>query len=121
MDTDSEGDGVMKTINRQALKEKLDRGDDFKLVMTMGDWAFQAKHIPGSINIYTEADGVELLGLDDEIIVYCSYKGCIASQMDYNILIKHGYRHVRRYSGGIADWEEAGYPVAGHRGNILES
>jgi hypothetical protein len=28
-------------------------------------------------------------------------------------LVRHGYRHVRRYAGGMLDWEEAGYPLAG--------
>lgn len=111
----------MKTISREELKEKLDRSDDFKLVMTMSDWAFNAKHIPGSMNIYTEISGLELLNPDDEIVVYCSYKDCIASQMAYEILIDHGYTNVRRYAGGIADWEESGYPVAGQRGNIVDA
>ena len=41
----------MNLIGREELKEKLDRGDDFKLVMVLGDWHFQAMHIPTSINI----------------------------------------------------------------------
>ena len=41
----------MNIIDREELKAKLDRGDDFKLVMTLGEWAFEAQHIPGSINI----------------------------------------------------------------------
>jgi rhodanese-related sulfurtransferase len=24
-----------------------------------------------------------------------------------------GYKNVRRYAGGIVDWEEAGYPLEG--------
>ncbi len=108
----------MKTISREDLREMLTRGDDFKLVMTMSEWAFTAKHIPGSINIYTETDGLKLLDPDDEIVVYCSYKDCIASQMAYKILTDHGYKNVRRYAGSIADCEDAGYPLAGRRGNI---
>jgi rhodanese-related sulfurtransferase len=110
----------MKTIDREELRAKLERGDEFKLVMTMSDWAFNAKHIPGSINVYTEAVGLELLDTDDEIVVYCSYEDCIASRMAYEILRKHGYTNVRRYTGGIADWEEAGYPLAGRRGNLVD-
>jgi hypothetical protein len=41
----------MNLISREELKEKLDRGDKFKLVNALGEWAFNAKHIPGSINI----------------------------------------------------------------------
>ena len=41
----------MNLISREELKEKLDRGDKFKLVNALGEWAFEAKRIPGSINI----------------------------------------------------------------------
>ena len=37
------------TIEREELKAKLDRGDDFKLVMALNDFAFRAMRIPGSI------------------------------------------------------------------------
>ena len=38
----------MNLISREELKEKLDRGDDVKLVLTLGELGFRAKHIPGS-------------------------------------------------------------------------
>ncbi len=56
-------------ISREELKEKLDRGDDFKLAMVLGDWQFRAKHIPGSINTTVET-AWEVLDPDDEIVVY---------------------------------------------------
>lgn len=43
----------MKLISREELKQKLDRGDDFKLVMALGEWAYLAKHIPGSLHFNT--------------------------------------------------------------------
>ena len=100
----------MNLISREELKAKLDRGDDFKLVMTLGGWAFQAKHIPGSLNISNPKDHAKLLKLDDEIVVYCSGEDCPASIAAYRILTSKGYTNVRRYAGGLADWEEAGYP-----------
>lgn len=87
--------------------------------MITSDRAFDAKHIPGSINVYTEAAGLELLDPDGEIVVYCSYKDRMASQMAYEILRTHGYTNVRRYAGGIADWEDAGCLIAGQRGNLV--
>jgi hypothetical protein len=41
----------MNLISREELKEKLECGDEFKLVNALDEWAFNAKHIPGSINI----------------------------------------------------------------------
>ena len=53
------------------------------------------------------------LAQDDEIVVYCSNDACSASVFAYEYLVRHGYTHVRRYAGGILDWEEAGYPLEG--------
>lgn len=44
----------IKEITTKELAEKVDRGDKFKLVMTFHAWAFKAKHIPGSLNIYSK-------------------------------------------------------------------
>ena len=54
-------------ITCEELKEKLDRSDDFKLVMALGDWHFRAAHIPGSIAVCSPAEIAELLDPDDEI------------------------------------------------------
>ncbi len=103
----------MNLISREELKDKLDRGDDFKLVMTLGEFGYRAKHIPGSLNISTPELGQEMLDLDDEIVVYCSSEDCVASISAYNILVLKGYKNVRRYAGGLLDWEDAGYPLEG--------
>jgi hypothetical protein len=39
----------MHLITRDELKARLDRGDDFDLLMAMGELAFRVKHIPASI------------------------------------------------------------------------
>ncbi len=103
----------MELISRDELKEKLDRGDDFKLVNALDEFAFQAKHIPGSLNISTPEACKELLDPDDEIVVYCSGPTCRVSVDEYNVLKANGYTNVCRYAGGILDWEEAGYPLEG--------
>jgi rhodanese-related sulfurtransferase len=103
----------MNIIDRKELKAKLDRGDDFKLVMTLSPWAFEAQHIPGSINITNMNDAQRYLEPEDEIVVYCSNEQCIASQVAYKILEGRGYKNIRRYAGGLVDWEEAGYPLDG--------
>jgi rhodanese-related sulfurtransferase len=103
----------MSLITREELREKLDRKDDFKLVMVLGEWAFRAKHIPGSISVNTPDAAVDVLDIADEIVVYCSHDTCTASRYAIMALEKAGYRNVRRYAGGIADWEDAGYPMEG--------
>lgn len=103
----------MNIIEREELKDKLDRGESFKLVMTMNAWAFAATHITGSINIHNPHDAQEHLSLDDEIVVYCTSKTCTASVYAYHAFHAAGYKNTRRYAGGLEDWTEAGYPVEG--------
>jgi len=103
----------MKIIKREELKAKLDREDDFKLVMTLGEIAFQAQHIPGSINLSKLDDIESTLQKNDEIVVYCSDQACIASQAAYIVLEKDGYTNVHRYAGGLSDWSAAGYDLEG--------
>lgn len=103
----------IRTIERQELHEKLEKGDDIKLVMTLGDWAFQAKHIPKSIHFNTPDEMLGSLRKDDEIVVYCSNPQCLASLAAYRRLVEHGYQNVRRYAGGLVDWEDGGLPLEG--------
>jgi rhodanese-related sulfurtransferase len=84
----------IKTISCEELKEKLDRGDNFKLVMTYHKHAFKAKHIPGSI-------------------VYCTNENCTASVFAYRELLRKGFTNIRRFAGGLLAWDEAGYPLEG--------
>ena len=104
---------TMQLISRDELKQKLEGKDQFKLVMALGDWQYRAKHIPGSLHFLTPEEALASLAQDDEIVVYCSNSACPASVFAYEYLVHHGYKHVRRYAGGILDWEEAGYPLEG--------
>src|SRR5437868_15273508 len=104
---------TMQLISRDELKRKLERKGNFKLVMALGTWEYRAKHIPGSLHFLTPEEVLVSLIQDDEIVVYCSSYDCIASVLAYKYLVHHGYMHVRRYAGGILEWEEAGYPLEG--------
>ena len=101
----------IRTIEREELKAKLDAGEDVKLVMALNEWAFRAKHIPGSVYFRGIEQTLTELDLDDEIVVYCSDPACVASQFAYRWMVDAGYTNVRRYSGGISDWAAAGYEL----------
>ena len=66
----------MKTVTREELKGKMDRGENFTLVETLQEVAYKHAHLPGAINL--PPDRVRELApglLPDktaEIIVYCS-------------------------------------------------
>ncbi len=103
----------MEQISREELKAKLDRGDDFKLIMALGELAYNLKHIPGSLYTSTPGALLDMVSKEDDIVVYCSNPSCIASVAVYKYLVGQGYTHVRRYSGGLEDWEAAGLPLEG--------
>ena len=107
------GGMTVQTISREELKEKLDRGDDFKLIMALNRWAFDAKHIPGSLHFDTPDELYAAVHSDDEVVVYCSNVDCLSSVAMYRDLLQRGYTNVRRYAGGLLDWEDSGMPLEG--------
>ena len=104
----------MRLIEARELKQKLDRRENFKLVNALGEWEFLAKHIPGSIHFATAEEAFRGLDESDEIVVYCSNPSCRSSVRMYRELEKRGYRNLRRFAGGVAAWEDAGYPLEGN-------
>ncbi len=103
----------VRTIERDELHRKVVEHDDFKLVMSLSAWDFERKHIPGSIHFDTPEAMVSSLTKSDEIVVYCTNLACKFSREAYHLLVDSGFTNVRRYAAGIADWEEAGFPVEG--------
>ncbi|HEY2971149.1 MAG TPA: rhodanese-like domain-containing protein [Pyrinomonadaceae bacterium] len=67
---------MTKTISRDELSEKIDRGDSFLLLETLPTTAYQHVHLPGAINM--PPDQVKQLAaklLPDkhaDIVVYCA-------------------------------------------------
>lgn len=110
------GAAPIRTIGRDELRAKLDRGDEFKLVMALNRWAFDAKHIPGSLHFDSPVELYAAIAPDDEVVVYCSQSDCLSSVAMYRDLVARGYQNVRRYSGGLMDWEAAGLPLDGDAG-----
>ncbi len=104
---------MVREVTKEELKEKIDRGDAFNLVMIMNEWHYDAEHIPGTIWVDTKEKALELLRPNEEIVCYCSDSTCALSRMACNLLEKAGYQHVFHYKGGLREWKEAGYPLEG--------
>lgn len=65
---------MQSTIKRDKLKAKLDRGDDFVLVDTLGEEYYRHSHLPGAINLPLESverAGEVIPDKEAEIVVYC--------------------------------------------------
>ena len=63
----------MKTIDREALKDKIERGDDFLLLEVLGEASYNREHLPGAVR-YEGRDQVEGLVRDrsTEVVAYCT-------------------------------------------------
>lgn len=103
----------VRTITREELSDLIAGKEPFRLVMALNEWAFRAKHIPGSEHYNTPEELFAALAPDEEIVVYCTSDDCHASIALYHALVDAGYEHVTRYSGGLTEWEEAGLPLEG--------
>ncbi len=63
----------LKTITREELREKLDRGEDFVLLEALGEASYQRAHLPGAIRFKDTSRAPELLPDRGTVIVaYCS-------------------------------------------------
>ena len=63
----------MKTITREELEQKIDRGDEFVLLEVLGEASYRREHLPGAVR-YQDADMIPDLLPDKstEIVAYCS-------------------------------------------------
>ncbi|SDP28117.1 rhodanese-like domain-containing protein [Lentzea jiangxiensis] len=83
----------------------------YVLVETRAPEAFAQARIPGAINL-PYRDLPDELDLDPDLvyICYCESFQCNAATKGALALSERGYR-VKRLSGGITAWREAGYPI----------
>jgi rhodanese-related sulfurtransferase len=107
---------MVRSINREELKEMMEGGRSFALINALKPEEFENEHICGSVNmpVSTVASEAEkLLSKDNTLIVYCANSACTASSIAADKLHEIGFSDVLRYEGGLEDWKAAGYCVEG--------
>ena len=63
----------MKTISREDLREKIDRGDDFGLLEALSEASYGRAHLPGAIRFQDMCMIPDLLpDKTTEVVAYCS-------------------------------------------------
>jgi 3-mercaptopyruvate sulfurtransferase SseA len=68
LETEHGEEDLMKTITREEIKDKMDRGDDFVVVDTLGAEYYRDSHLPGAINLpLEEVDRAEEVLPDKEV------------------------------------------------------
>jgi hypothetical protein len=63
----------VKTITREELKAKMDRGDDFVLLEVLGEASYLRGHLPGAIRLQDTGTAAEVIPHRNTFVVaYCS-------------------------------------------------
>jgi phage shock protein E len=106
----------MKTITRDQLKEKMSRGDTFALIELSGPEQFEARHLPGAIDVPFDEGFAKkvVLAVPDRsqtVVVYSRDAASEVLSRAADFLAKLGYREVLEYAAGKEDWEDAGLRV----------
>lgn len=82
-----------------------------QIVDLRGASEFKAGHIKGTDNVFigTLEKNLDKIRKDQQVIIHCQAGD--RSAIGYSILSKHGFKNVKNYSGGIAEWVNSGNAV----------
>lgn len=103
-------------VDRDNLRGWINNKKDFVLIDVLSAKSYEDKHLPGAHNVSVDAKSftkdVEKIagGKEKPVVVYCSSESCQASPKAADKLVKVGFKEVYDFEGGIADWQDAGYP-----------
>ena len=96
-----------------AVKKRIDRGENFLLVDVREESEYAKDHLPGAIHLgkgIIERDiEARVPEMNTELVLYCG--GGFRSALAADNLQKMGYTNVISMDGGIRDWREKGYPL----------
>ncbi len=106
----------MKTIDRNALKQKIDDGEPMTLIEVLPESGFNEFHLPGAINIPVGSDRFEervqaVADRDEQVVVYCKDSDCDASPKAAQRMEDLGFTNVIDYAAGKEDWRAADLPT----------
>jgi rhodanese-related sulfurtransferase len=106
---------MITPITRNELRRRLAARPPLVLIEALPPRYYEQAHLPGALNI--PHDAVDTLAprllsdKDAEIVVYCASSTCKNSGIAAQRLMELGYRNVRTYDEGKADWIAAGLDV----------
>ncbi|MCM8797564.1 MAG: rhodanese-like domain-containing protein [Candidatus Omnitrophica bacterium] len=107
---------MAKIITREEFIKLMGTKEQVKLVDVRSRENYQKEHIQNAISLpVDEIEGKvqELLDKKEKIVVYCASFECQASVHAAQKLQALGYNNVLVYKGGLKDYKEAGFVLAG--------
>jgi rhodanese-related sulfurtransferase len=109
----------MKTVSAKEVKQLMSREQDVPVINVLPAEQFREQHIPNSVNIPLGSDdfvgAVESIvpSKQAKVVVYCASADCNASPKAASELERAGFEHVHDFEGGVQEWKEAGFDLAG--------
>lgn len=109
----------MQTIDAIELKRCLDAGEDLVLLHVLPRVSFDKSRLPGAMHASFYDDGfverAEAFASSEEtrLVVYCGSQHCNAATRAAEALREAGTANVVLFTGGIEEWQAAGFPTAG--------
>lgn len=106
---------MVRTITKEELKSKIDRGEKFRLIDVRDTPDFKQEHIVSAIHLLIAELSPEKAGSmfarDDLIVTYSLDKDCPAKRIAAQRLLDYGFTNVLAYEGSWREWKGAGYPT----------
>ncbi len=102
-------------IDSWDLFDSLNKRLDIKVIDTRSTEAFEAEHIPDSVNIPHRTMSAECTSTLDKqtlFVTYCDGIGCNASTKGAYNMAKLGFK-VKELIGGLDWWKRDGYQTVG--------
>lgn len=82
-----------------------------QVVDLRGASEYKTGHIKGADNVFigTLEKNLDKIRKDQQVIIHCQAGD--RSSIGYSILAKHGFKNVKNYAGGMAEWVNTGNPA----------
>lgn len=102
---------MIKTMNVDELKKKLDAKENFVLVDCREQDEWDQGHIPGAkfIPLSQFQEQYHQLKQSDEIVIQC--RSGVRSLKACQFLMENDFENLTNLEGGILDWIEKGYGI----------
>jgi hydroxyacylglutathione hydrolase len=99
-----------EVISAEELENIL-RTNHTQIVDLRGASEYKTGHIKGTDNIFigTLEKHLDEIRKDKQVIIHCQAGD--RSSIGYSLLYKYGFKNIRNYAGGIAEWVNKGNPV----------
>jgi hydroxyacylglutathione hydrolase len=113
VDVYTDAGGVLQKSDVISMNEFKDilQANHTHIVDLRGAAEFKAGHIKGADNVFigTLEKNLHRIEKDKPVVIHCQSGD--RSAIGYSLLLKHGYKNIRNYSGGMSEWGSSGNEI----------